>query len=75
MVFDLKLKEQRERREAGRRFEPRGHRTAGGPHACTLADNEGWKEKRDLWRGAGAKDREKEGRVGWRRGTIQTSTI
>lgn len=39
MAFDLERKEQRERREAGVQFEPHRHLSAGGPHACTRADN------------------------------------
>lgn len=39
MVFDLEQKEQREKTEAGTQFEPHGHLSAGGPHACTRADN------------------------------------
>lgn len=47
MMFDLKQKKQKERRKAVRQIEPCGHHSAGGLHACTQADNEGWKEMRE----------------------------
>ncbi len=57
MLLILEQKEQRERKEAGTQFEPHGHLSAGGPHACTRTDNEGWKERRDLRRGGGDEER------------------
>lgn len=41
MMFDLKQKGKDDRKEAGRQTEPCGHLSAGGPHACTRADNDG----------------------------------
>lgn len=67
MVFDLEQKEQREKREAGTQFEPHGHLSAGGPHACTRADNKKRKERRDLRRGGGDKDSKRQKkRCSWR---------
>jgi len=51
MVFNLKGKERGEKKEASRQFEPRGHLSMGGPHACTLTDNVGWEERRKLEEG------------------------
>lgn len=71
MVFDLEQKEQRERREAGAQFEPHGHLSAGGPHACILADNKGWEGGRDLRSGGGDRKREASVMAHWYHTTLK----
>lgn len=71
MVFDLEQKEQRERREAGTQFEPHGHLSAGGPHACILADNKGWEGGRDLRSGGGDRKTETSVMADWYHTTLK----
>lgn len=74
MVFDLKQEEQRESKEAGRRFEPHGHHSAGGPHACTQTDNEGRKRKGELEEVVEGMGREKRDRCAGGSGAPDSNT-